>query len=89
MSDDAWKLIEIAVKDTGVGMSESFSAKLFKMEEHVGRLGTEGEESTGLGLLLCKEFVEKNGGKISVETKENEGSTFYFTLPKAVELQIS
>jgi PAS domain S-box-containing protein len=79
-------MIEIAIQDTGVGMSESLFDKLFKMEEHVGRKGTEGEESTGLGLLLCKEFVEKNGGKIWVETKENEGSTFYFTLLKAIEL---
>jgi PAS domain S-box-containing protein len=75
-------MIEIAVKDTGVGMSESLSEKLFKMEEQIGRRGTEGEESTGLGLLLCKEFVEKHGGKIRVKTKENEGSVFYFTLPK-------
>jgi len=75
-------MVEISVKDTGVGMSESLSEKLFKMDEQVGRKGTDGEESTGLGLLLCKEFVEKHGGKIWVETKENEGSTFYFTLPK-------
>jgi signal transduction histidine kinase len=74
--------IEIAVQDNGVGMPECLSKKLFRMEEHVGRKGTEGEESTGIGLLLCKEFVEKHGGKIWVETKENEGSTFYFTLPK-------
>ena len=85
--ETANKMIEIAVQDTGVGMSKSLLDKLFKMEEHVGRKGTEGEESTGLGLLLCKEFVEKNGGKIWVETKENEGSTFYFTLSKAIELK--
>jgi len=74
-------MVEIAVQDTGIGMSESLAEKLFKMEERVGRLGTEGEESTGLGLLLCKEFVERHGGKIWAITKENEGSTFYFTLP--------
>jgi len=76
-------MVEIAVQDTGVGMSVPLSEKLFKMEEQVGRRGTEGEESTGLGLLLCKEFVEKHGGKIWVDTNEKVGSTFYFTLPKS------
>jgi len=75
-------MIEIAIQDNGIGMLESLTERLFKMEERVGRIGTDGEESTGLGLLLCKEFVEKHGGTIWVKTKENEGSTFYFTLPK-------
>ena len=76
------KMVEVSVRDTGVGMSEADVKKLFKMEEKVSSTGTEGESSTGLGLLLCKEFIEKNSGKIWVESKENEGSTFYFTLPK-------
>ena len=77
-------MIEISVSDTGVGMSSSHNSKLFKMEEKVGRRGTDGEESTGLGLLLCKEFVEKHGGKIWVESMKNVGSTFFFTLPLQV-----
>jgi len=73
-------MIEISVKDNGIGMPGSLSEKLFKIEEKVGRNGTEGEPSTGLGLLLCKEFVEKNGGRLWFESCENTGSTFYFTL---------
>jgi len=79
--------VEISIKDTGIGMPVDLTEKLFKMEEKVGRKGTAGEESTGLGLLLCKEFVEKNGGKIWVESKENEGSTFYFTIPVMLKVK--
>ncbi len=74
-------LIEISVSDTGIGMSEDTIYKLFKPGEKVGMRGTEGEASTGLGLLLCKEFVEKHGGHIWVESNKDVGSTFYFTLP--------
>ena len=73
--------IEISVKDPGVGMPKSIVEKLFKVGEKIGSKGTEGELSTGLGLLLCKEFVEKNGGKICAESEEGKGSTFYFTVP--------
>jgi signal transduction histidine kinase len=75
--------VEIAVTDNGIGMADDLCRKLFRIEEKVGRKGTEGEESTGMGLLVCKEFVEKNGGKIWVESKEGTGSTFYFIVPKA------
>ncbi|MFO7525290.1 MAG: PAS domain-containing sensor histidine kinase, partial [Ignavibacteriaceae bacterium] len=72
--------IEVAVADNGVGISADNVNKLFKMEEKIGSIGTDGELSTGLGLLLCKEFIEMHGGKIWVESTENKGSTFYFTL---------
>ncbi|MFA4923841.1 MAG: PAS domain-containing sensor histidine kinase, partial [Ignavibacteriaceae bacterium] len=75
-------MVEIAVQDTGVGISERVVNKLFKIDEKVGSKGTEGELSTGLGLLLCKEFVEKHGGKIWVESEEGKGSSFYFTISK-------
>lgn len=75
------KMLEISVKDTGVGISAIDINRLFKIEEKVSSKGTEDELSTGLGLLLCKEFVEKNGGKIRVESEENKGSVFYFTVP--------
>lgn len=73
--------IEISVCDNGVGIPESKIKRLFKVEEKVGSKGTEGELSTGLGLLLCKEFVEKNGGKIWVESDLEKGSTFTFSVP--------
>jgi signal transduction histidine kinase len=73
-------MVEISVTDTGVGIPGNTMAKLFKLGEKVGRKGTANELSTGLGLVICKEFVEKNGGKIWVESKESIGSTFYFTL---------
>ena len=74
-------MVEISVADSGIGMPEELRKKLFKIDEKVGRKGTDGEDSSGLGLLLCKEFVEKHSGKIRVESQEGTGSTFYFTLP--------
>ncbi len=74
------QMIEISVRDTGVGMPKSMMEKLFKLGEKTGRKGTEGELSTGLGLLLCKEFIEKNNGRIWVDSEEGAGSTFHFTL---------
>lgn len=79
-------MVEIAIKDSGMGMSDEMRIKLFKVNENTGRNGTEGEPSSGLGLLLCKDFIEKNGGKIWVESEEDKGSTFYFTLPRRVEV---
>ena len=82
------KLLEISVIDTGVGMSEEKVKKLFKIDEMVSSKGTEGEPSTGLGLLLCKEFVEKHGGRIWVDSEEGRGSTFTFSLPVEEQLTI-
>ncbi len=80
--------IEISIQDTGIGMSQNMIDNLFRIDVQTNRTGTEAEPSTGLGLLLCKEFSEKNGGKIRVESQEANlpagkagGSTFYFTLP--------
>jgi PAS domain S-box-containing protein len=76
--------IEIAVKDSGIGMNTEMLANMFKLDESISRKGTDGEPSTGLGLLLCKDFIEKHGGQIWVESEEEIGSTFYFTLPSGV-----
>lgn len=71
----------IAVKDTGIGMDADTMSKLFKIDEETTREGTENEPGTGLGLMLCKEFVEKNNGKIWVESEVEKGSTFFVELP--------
>ena len=73
--------IEISIADNGIGMSSELISKLFKIDEKVGRIGTEGEPSAGLGLLLCKEFIEEQNGRVWVESKEGHGTAFYFTLP--------
>ncbi|MCX6155497.1 MAG: PAS domain-containing sensor histidine kinase [Candidatus Kapabacteria bacterium] len=70
----------IFIKDNGIGMNQFIIENLFQLDQKVSRPGTEGEPSTGLGLILCKEFVEKHSGKIWVESQEGQGSTFYFSL---------
>ncbi len=77
--------VEISVTDTGIGISENDTEKLFSPDEHFTTYGTRNEKGSGLGLLLCKDFVEKNSGKIWVETKEGKGSKFKFTLPERSE----
>jgi len=78
----------ISVKDTGIGMTEEMRTNLFRIDAKVKRPGTNGEHSTGLGLPLCKEFVEKQGGKISVESEQNKGTVFCFTIPTSGEQKI-
>ncbi|OFX61483.1 MAG: hypothetical protein A2066_00715 [Bacteroidetes bacterium GWB2_41_8] len=73
-------LVKISVTDTGIGMKKQMVNDLFKIDVNTSRPGTDGEPSTGLGLLLCKDFVEKQGGRIWAESKEGKGSTFNFTL---------
>jgi signal transduction histidine kinase len=75
----------ISVQDTGVGMSPEQANKLFSLNEHTTSLGTAKEHGTGLGLILCKEFVEKHGGSIMVKSTPNNGSTFSFTLPQNIQ----
>jgi two-component system sensor histidine kinase/response regulator len=73
--------IEVSVTDNGVGISDENIDKLFN--EYYTSKGTANESGTGLGLMLCKEFLAKNGGQMKVESKEGKGSTFSFTLPKS------
>jgi len=64
------KTVEISISDTGIGMDKEMMDNLFRLDVQTNRKGTEGEPSTGLGLLLCKEFIEKHGGKLWVESEE-------------------
>ena len=79
--------IIISVRDTGIGISPESIGKLFRIDQVYSTTGTNKEYGTGLGLILCKEFVEMHKGKIWVESKVAEGSTFYFTLPLCPILQ--
>ncbi len=72
---------EISITDNGIGISKDSIDKIFKLDESYSTIGTEHEKGTGLGLILCKEFVEKNGGKLWVKSEPDKGSTFSFTLP--------
>ncbi len=78
------KEVKISIKDSGMGMSEETIKKLFKLNEVNTFNGTQGEKGTGLGLILCKEFVNYHKGKIWVESELGKGSTFIFTIPKKV-----
>ncbi len=73
--------VEVTVSDTGIGITESNLSKFFKKDNFETTKGTNGERGTGLGLHLCKEFVEKNGGTIRIESEAGIGSKFIFTIP--------
>lgn len=75
------KFVEISVKDNGIGIPKEHIDKLFKIGSTFSTYGTDKEKGTGLGLILCKELIEKNGGSIRADSEEDKGSTFYFTIP--------
>jgi two-component system CheB/CheR fusion protein len=74
-------IVEISISDSGIGMKNELLDKLFQLNPHSSRIGTDGEPSTGLGLIISKDFIEKHGGLIWAESEEGKGSTFYFTFP--------
>jgi signal transduction histidine kinase len=87
---DSENQVMIAVEDTGVGMSINIIDQLFNLAVNTNRKGTEGEPTSGLGLILCKELIEKHGGKLSIESQEGKGSTFSFSvLSGSQELDIN
>lgn len=75
--------IEITVYDTGIGMSEEDIDSLFKLDKSVASMGTDNETGTGLGLILCKEFIKKNGGSFEIKSELNIGTSFTFKLSNA------
>jgi PAS domain S-box-containing protein len=74
----------LSVADDGVGINKESIGKLFRIEESYSTLGTQNEKGTGLGLLLCKEFIDKHRGRIWVESESGKGSTFFFSIPSGV-----
>jgi PAS domain S-box-containing protein len=84
IDDEEDEKISVAVKDNGVGIDPGKIGSLFQIESNYSTRGTNDEKGTGLGLTVCKEFIEKNGGKIWVESKPGKGSCFYFSLYKKI-----
>lgn len=74
-------MVQISIKDAGIGIKEEDMAKLFRNDVRHSTYGTHDEKGSGLGLMICKEMIEKNSGEISVSSKFGEGTTFTFTLP--------
>ncbi|TVQ15262.1 MAG: hybrid sensor histidine kinase/response regulator [Bacteroidetes bacterium] len=81
------KGVSIQISDNGIGMDVQTQAKLFRIDGNITSMpGTHGEEGTGLGLILCKEFTEKMGGSVSVLSKPDKGSTFTISLPQTEQV---
>ena len=79
-SADHGHMVQVTVSDTGVGMSKEQADEVFALDQKTSTIGTAGENGTGLGLPLCKEMIERNGGRIWVDSTPREGSRFHFTL---------
>lgn len=76
------QLVKISVKDSGIGMNQQLIDHLFRLDDiQSNRKGTDGEYSYGLGLIICKDYIEKHGGKLEIKSSQGDGSTFSFTLP--------
>ena len=78
-------MVKVAVSDNGIGIPEQKLSNLFRVGTKTQQRGTDGERGTGLGLLLCKEFIEKHGGTIEVESIVDKGTTFSFRIPRSPE----
>jgi signal transduction histidine kinase len=81
INNDNREYIQISIQDRGVGIKPEIITKIFSISESITTKGTNNETGTGLGLIVCKEFVERHGGKIWVESEINKGSEFLFTIP--------
>lgn len=78
---DQSESLEVIVVDNGVGIEKEYQSQLFGLSTNISTTGTENETGTGLGLIICKEFVQKHGGKIWLVSEKDKGSSFYFTIP--------
>ena len=74
--------VKVSISDTGIGISQAMLKNLFRIDANTSRKGTNNEASSGLGLMICKDFIEKHGGNFWVDSEEGKGSTFSFILPK-------
>ncbi|MFN2267810.1 MAG: ATP-binding protein, partial [Desulfonatronovibrio sp.] len=81
----AESFVEVCIQDDGIGMEEKVLSTIFTVDKSKRQLGTEGEKGTGLGLVLCKDFVEKHGGRIWAESEPDKGTRVFFTLPGATK----
>jgi signal transduction histidine kinase len=75
-------MVTISVKDTGVGMNAAAVSRLFRLDVHQSTRGTDNEQGSGLGLIICREMVERNGGTIWAESQPQKGTTIAFTVPR-------
>jgi two-component system sensor histidine kinase/response regulator len=82
-SQDKGKFISVGISDTGIGINPEDIPKLFHLEDFHTTQGTEGEAGTGLGLIICHDFIRRQGGEITVDSEPGKGTTFAFTLPKS------
>ncbi|KPA14949.1 sensor histidine kinase, partial [Candidatus Magnetomorum sp. HK-1] len=83
INDD--NMVEISIKDDGIGIDEKVVDKLFRIDHQFKVIGTAGEMGTGLGLKLCSDLILKNKGRIWIKSSLNEGTCIYFTLPQFYE----
>ena len=82
------KFTEIVIQDNGLGITDDIKLSLFDISNSISTTGTDNESGTGLGLILCKEFVEKHGGKIWAESSPGKGAKFKFTIPASEETKL-
>ena len=75
-------MVMVSVKDNGQGIKKELQSKLLKGNEYISTYGTHNEKGSGLGLILCRDFVKMNKGKLWFSSQENRGTTFYFTVPR-------